>query len=242
MKKNVFLLFSFLCLLSVSIASARSLWDNGMNFYKINVKQGDIIKIRFLEKTIMKYKLEQRQNDYQSKKGVKGKGDIFSFFPDVEVDADDALRNQNNLSVDNEESFSINAKVTAVNNNTASFEGFHSTLINGEIFKLEISGEFDINSLGSGSSIASTDVYDLDFRVLNQSPTNAAMFNQDDLVFSTNYTDIVTNQVISSNNITNIQLTTNFSSFKLEFTGIRDSKKQELLMNYLNSMINLLFR
>ncbi len=212
-----------------------------MNIYKINVKPGDIIKISFLEKTIMKYKLEQRQNDYESKKGVKGKGDIFNFFPDIEVNDNDTVRNQNNLSVDNENSFSINAKVLAVSNNTATLEGFHTTLINGEIFKLQISGEFDINSLRSGSSIMSTDIYNLDFRVLNQSPTNNAVFNRDDLVFSTNYTDIVTNQVIS-NNMTNSEVSTNQSSFKLEFTGIRDDKKKDLLMNYLNSMINLLFR
>jgi hypothetical protein len=196
----------------------------------------------FLEKTIMKYKLEQRQSDYQSRKGVKGKGEIFSFFPEIEITGDDTIRDQNNFSLDNEESFSINAKITSVNNTTANFEGFHSTLMGGEIFKLQISGEFDINSLEPGSSIASTDVYDLDFRVLNQNLTNAAMFSRNDLVFSTNYSEIQTNQVISSNNITNTQLTTNLSSFKIEFTGIADSKKQELLMNYLNTMINLLFR
>ncbi len=242
MKRKALILFSVLSLSFISIMYSKSLWDNGMNFYKVNVKKGDIIKIRFLEKTIMKYKMDQRQSDFESRKGVKGKGDLFNFFPDVEVNADNNLRNQNNLSVDNETSFSINAKITAVNDNTAVFDGYHSTLINGEIFKLEISGEFDVNSLGSGSSISSTDIYDLDFRVLNESPTNAVMFNQDDLVFSTNYTDIVSNQVLSSNNITNMQITTNLSSFKLELAGIRDSKKKELLMNYLNSMINLLFR
>jgi len=220
----------------------KSLWDNGLNFYKINIKPGDIVKIRFLEKTIMKYKTEERQNNYESKKGVRGKGDIFNFFPDIEVNGNDTVRNQNNLSVNNEDSFSINAKVLTISNNTATIEGFHSTLINGEIFKLQISGEFNIDSVGSGSTIMSTDIYNLDFRVMNQSLTNNAIFSQDDLVFSTNYTDITTNQTISSDNLTNIEVVTNQSSFKLEFTGIRDSKKKDLLMNYLNSMINLLFR
>lgn len=217
------------------------MWDNGINFYKVNIRTGDIVTIHFQEKTIMKYKTEERENDYESKKGVKGKGDIFSFFPDVEINGNDTVRNQNDMSVDNESSFSINAKVLTISNNTAVIEGFHSTLINGEIFSLQISGEFDINSLGPGPSIMSTDIYNLDFRVLNVSPTNSAMFSQDDLVYSTNYSDIVTNQVVS-NNITNSILVTNQSSFKLEFTGIRDEKKKDLLMNYLNSMINLLFR
>lgn len=221
---------------------SRSLWDNGINFYKINVKPGDLIKISFLEKTIMKYRLEQRENDYESKKGVRGKGDIFNFFPDVEVNDNDTVRNQNNLSVDNESSFSINAKVLTISNNTATLEGYHSTMVNGEIFKLQISGEFDINSLNSGSTILSADIYNLDFRVLNESPTNQDILNSDDLVFTTNYTDISTNQTISSNNITNSEITTNQSTFKLEFTGIRDTKKKDLLMNYLNSIISLLFR
>ncbi len=240
MKKS-FIFLSLLCFFFFSLIYSKSLWLNG-SIYKIRIKPGDIIKIKFDEKTIMKYRLEQRQNAYEAKKGKKGKGDAFSFFPDLEVNEDDNLRSQNNLSINNESSFALNAKVLTLESNLASLEGYHSTLINGEVFKLAISGEFDINSLGSESSIYSTDIYNLDFRVMNESPTNMALFNQNDLVFTTNYSDIVSNMVVGSNNMTNVQLTTNLSSFKLEFTGIRDNKKKELLMNYLNNMINLLFR
>jgi len=219
----------------------KSLWQD-VNIYKVNVKVGDIIKIKFAEKTLLRYRQEQKQNVYQDIKGKKGKGEVFSFFPDAEVTEDNTIRNQNTLTINNENKFVITAKIISIQGDLLKLQGYHSTLVNGEIYKLDISGECSKNSLGSDRSIYSSDVYNLDFKVSRETPVNPAVFNENDVVYTTNYTDIVSNITITSNNETNVTMVTNFSSFKLQFSGIQDSKKKQLLVNYLNSIINTLFR
>jgi hypothetical protein len=241
MKK--FFCFSALFLFLFSLSFGKSLWDNGLNVYKVYVKKGEIVKIKFTDKTIMKYQIEQKQNNYQATKGKKGGGELFSFFPSAEVNENDNIKNQNNLSINNVNQFAIPAKVTEIDGDTVSIQGQNMSLINGETFKIEISGEFDLPSISPDSSILSTEIYNLDFKVYRESPTNAALFNANDLEFSTNYSEITSNQVYNpTNNTTNIMLVTNMSSVKLEFKGIRDEKKKDILMNYLNFIVSALFR
>ncbi len=231
----IFMLFSV-------FAFGKSLWENGVNMYKISVKTGDIIKIKFSDKTIMKYRIEARKNNFETTKGKKGGGEIFSFFPNAEVNENDNTRNQNTVNVNNENNFTIPAKVTALKDELVSIQGANSSLINGDLFRIEFGGECNIDSLSADNSIYSTEIYGLDFKIFNESPSNSAFFNENDLVFSTNYTEIATNQVIGTNNITNTEIITNFSAIKLEFKGIQDNKKKGIIVNYLNFIINSLFR
>lgn len=219
---------------------AKSLWKDGLNVYKLSVKKGEIVKIRFSEKTILKYKIEQKQNNYQATKGKKGGGNLFSFFPDAEINENDSIRNQNDVSVNNENNFVIPARVTASEGNLVTIEGVNSSLVNGESFKIRFSGQFDTGSLSSDRSVLSTEIYNLDFQITKEPPANAELFSAKDMVYTTNYTEMVTNTTVS-NGVTNLTLTTNLSSVKLEFQGIQDSKKKQILVNYLNFIVNSLF-
>jgi hypothetical protein len=231
-----------LCLIAVSLY-AKSIWTNGFSFYQTSVKEGDIITVRFSDKTLMNYNVQQKRNDFQSESGKKGSGDLFSFFPNAEVKQNDTVKNQNNLNVNNQNRFQIPAKVTAVNGRTAVLQGLNSSLVNGESFRVEFTGEADFSSLQSDGSILSTDIYNLDFKIFQETPTNTSYFQSDDLVFQTNYNEIFTNQVVDpTNNTTNSLIVTNLANFKLEFKGIRDEKKKDLLANYLNGVIQALFR
>ena len=240
----------FVLILSVlsfnSSLFSKSLWDNGVNHYKMNIKSGDIIKIKFSEKTIMKYKIEQKMDTYENTKGIKGSGDSFSFFPEMEVIENDTRKNQNNITVNSENKFNIPAKVISIENNTITLKGFHSSIMDREMFRVEISGECAMNSLTSDLSVFSTDIYNLEFKISSSVPTNTLFFSEKDLVFKTNYSDFFTNQVISTNSngitLTNTRIDTNLSALKIEFKGLSEIKKQEILQNYLNSMINALFR
>jgi signal peptidase I len=234
-----FLIYLFL----FSSAFSKSLWDNGFNVYKVYINPGDIVQIKFSEKTVLKYRLEERQNNYQAKKGRKGEGDLFNFFPSAAVNENDTVRNQNTVSVNNENQFVIPARVKSVENNTVMIEGVNNSLINGEYFKIEIGGECSLSAIKPDGFIHSTDIYNLDFKIYRESPTNTAFFNENDLSFQSNYTEILTNQVYDTNSrLTNTVLTTNFSSVKMEFKGLKDSKKKEIILNYLNFIIHSLFR
>lgn len=239
MKKYILgLIIVFFCII---LLYGKSLWKD-VNIYKVNVKTGDIIRIKFTEKTLLRYRQEQKQSAYQDVKGKKGKGEVFSFFPEAEVTEDNTVRNQNILTINNESKFVITAKVVSIQDDLFRIQGYHSTLVNGEIYKLDISGECSRNSLNSDRSIYSSDIYNLNFKVSRETPVNTAIFNENDVVYTTNYTDIVSNITISSNNETNVTMVTNFSSFKLQFSGIKEDKKKQLLVNYLNNIINTLFR
>lgn len=223
-----------------AILGAKTLWQEGSSVYRMTVKTGDIVRIRFTEKTILKYKIEQKQSQHQLTRGRQGGGELFSFFPDAEVSENDTIRNQNAVTVNSENRFVIPAKVTRVDGPVVSVSGVNSSVLNGENFKIAFSGEFDVSSLLSDRSVLSTDVFNLDFRVTQEPPVNEAVFSEDDLVFRTNYTELTTNATVTGG-VTNWTVATNMSSIRLELAGIRDSKKKQILANYLNSVIQSLF-
>ncbi len=237
-----------------AVLYGKSLWNNGSEIYRLNVKEGDIIKIKFSDTMIMNYKMEAKLNNYQNIKGKKGSGELFSFFPNAQVDENDNARNQNNFTVNNVNKFIIPAKITGIDNGMVAIQGNNSSLINGEIVKINISGNFPLDSLSADFSVLSSDIYNLDFKLQNESPAENAVFNENDLAFQTNFTEITTNQVITNQMIdtnknvtnngvfTNIVVSTNMSAFKLEFKGIQDTKKKEIMINYINFIIQALFR
>ena len=238
--KKAAVLFVLFFVAAVPASFAKSLWKDGLNVYKLSVKKGDLVRIRFSEKTILKYKIEQKQNNYQVTKGKKGVGQLFSFFPEAEVSENDTIKNQNDVSVNNENKFVMPAKVTRVDGSIVAIEGLNSSLVNGETFKIRLLGEFDMGSLNADYSVLSTDIYNLDFQVTKEPPVNAEILSEKDLVFATNYSEFVTNAVVS-NNVTNLVVSSNQSSVKLELKGIQDAKKKQLLVNYLNFIVNSLF-
>ncbi len=226
-----------------SVISAKSLWTDGGSLYTVKVKQNDIIRIQFTEKTLMKYKTEQRRNNYESIKGKKGGGSFFSFFPDAEVGGNDTVRNQNDMSVNRENRFTVPAKVLSIEGNTAAISGVNTVAVNGEFLKVSITGEFDTRLMQPDNSLFSTDIYNLEFRVENTAPQNEAVFSDADLVYSTNYTEMLTNQVFDpTNQVTNTVITTNLSAVKIELKGLTDSKKREIVSKYMNFILNALFR
>ena len=234
-----------LTLLSVCVlpAHSRSIWENGGNLYKLPLDTGDLVRIRFSEKTMLKYKREQRQNLYEASKGRRGQGEVFSFFPDAEISQNDTVRGQSQIQIQQENRFVLPARVSAVSNRVVFIEGDHSVIMNGEAYRMSFTGQFGLNFLSSDYTVLSTDVYGLQFRLESVSPSVEETLSGNDLIFATNYNDIRTNIVVDPTNMqTNTVVETNFSSFRLEFKGIRDEKKKEILVRYLNALVDALFR
>lgn len=226
--------------------SAKSLWEDGGNLYRADVKPGDILRVRFSEKTLMKYKLEQKTTRNDDTKGRRGSGEIFSFFPDAAVAASDRTEGKNELTIQNEKNFTLPAKVVDADSNTLRLQGFTTSLLNGEALRIEVSGECPISRVSGDRSVASTDIYDLGFKVDGQPPTNSLVFTEEDILYKTNFTEITNATTIATNTngqpVTNTIRVTNAEAFKLEFAGIADRKKREILVNYLNAIVNALFR
>ncbi len=229
-------------ILMLLLFSSATLWKEGNIFYKRKVKEGDIITIRFSEKTIMKYRIENKNNTYLTKKGKKGSGNLFSFFPDIEAKENDTIKNSQSFTINNENKFLMKAKVISVNEDSATIEGNNSIIIDGEKYSLRLGGEFLVDDLESDNSIYSTDIYNLNFEVLRES-LKTALISEGDIVFQTNYTEITTNTVFDpTNNATNTQIVTNTSSFEIKLKGISEDKKKEIIVNYINSILMHLFK
>lgn len=239
--KKLSILFGIIAIFAITTISAKSLWLD-FSLYRLKIKVGDIIKIRFDEKNIIKYETESRKDNFQSTKGKRGKGKTFDFFPDAEITDSDTIKSKNQLLVKNDSEYGISAMVQEVSGSTVYIRANNNTIVNGETLAVELSGACNIMRIKPDYSIDSTDIYGLNFTVQKQSLTNKNLLSDDDLIFTTNFTDIKTNVIVSTNNITNTVLTTNIAAMQLKFEGIRDSKKKELIINYLNVMINALFR
>lgn len=235
-----------LILLFPAALGAKSLWEDGGSIYRVTVNAGDILRIRFGEKQVMKYKMEQKSVQSDDTKGRKGSGELFSFFPDAAVTANDRVSGKSEVNVQTENRFTIAARVIEAGSNSLKLQGFTSSLMNGEALRVEISGECARGRVESDRSVSAGDLYDLSFRVAGQPPTNAMAFREEDVLYKTNYTGISNALVIGTNTngllVTNLVSITNPASLKLEFAGISDAKKRELLVNYLNAVVNALFR
>ena len=224
-------------------AYGKSLWDSGFSLYNINIKPGDIVTIKFTDSTILKYDIQQKETINQNTTGRKGSGDVFNFYPDAGINQSDSLNNRNNLDVNNVNKFSLPAKVSVISNNNILIDGNASSVINGDMFKITFSGEFSLKSLDSDMTVKSTDIYNMSFNAVQIPSASDNLITETDLVFKTNYNDIESNMVFDTNkNISNIQVITNPSSMTLDFKGLADSKKKELIINYLNILINSLFK
>ena len=237
-----FLSFLFILTLPFGKFYSYSLWKNGNSFYKINLKSGDILTVKFSDKVILKYKIEQKNTTYLDKKGKKGEGELFNFFPDIAIKENDTAKDQLSLSLNSENKFSLKAKIVSLDDNVGVLNGYNSVLIGGELYKLDFAGEFDIYSVSPDNSILSTDLYNLNFKITKESSSTLEFLSEEDLVFKTNFSEIFTNYIYDpTNSVTNTVLMTNLSSFEIRLKGISEEKKKELILNYLRSIINQLF-
>lgn len=227
---------------------ARSVWNEDSSVYRRVIREGDIIRIVFLDKTILKYKMEERATANENTRGKKGRGEVFSFFPDAEASQSDNRRTGSDMTLQNETRFALSARVVSVTNNTVYLAGISRNVMNGETFVLELSGESRMDAVKADFSILSTDVYNLYFQVRRETPANQMLLTETDLVFQTNYTEIasnfvaVTNSPGLTNQQSNLVVSTNMSRFTLELKGVSDEKKREMILNYLNNIVNSLFR
>ena len=244
---------------------SKSVWTT-VPIYHINIKPGDIIRIKFTEKTVLKYKIEKIQNNNAAEKGLTGKGEMFSFFPDIELKSDDTVKSKNQLNIDNQNKFTVSAKVESVTDGIVTLSASTKNVINGQIFGVELSGECAVKFIAPDYSVFSYDVHHLDFAVKNFAETESEYFSPSDLIFTTNFAEIMTNRTyttniapfigttvltngktltftnIVTNLITNFTFSTNMSSIRLKLEGFTDAKQKEIIIKYIGFIMNSLFK
>ena len=225
-----------LALLALGIGFASSIWQE-VNIYKMTIRPGDIIRIRFIDKTLMKYKIESRSGANEDTKGKQISGDKMDFYPSLKVTDTSDSKSQNSMTMNNEARLIIPALVSRVSNQTIYLQARTESLINDEVFSIDLYGICNARFVKPDYTVSANNIYQLTLSIRNRPQDEKQAIAESDLLFTTNITKLMTNRIVGTNGVTNLTIVTNESSIKIEFAGITGTKKRELLLEYLNTLV-----
>lgn len=222
MKKKT-LLLAITVLVPVCLVSARSLWKASNLFSsRSRVGVGDIIKVRFAYKNLVRYRSEMKSGTTQKASLGKPSLAVFSFLP--AFDHNYSVDRNNNVEYSTEKEFQtmLAVTVTAVSGNIISFNGRHSILVNGQQETISISGRVRNNDIEDGNTVRSTDIADLAFSYEGPRIQRTNTLNPADLVYPT--------------------ASTNATNAASQLPSISRNARRRLVLRYLNRIADILFR
>lgn len=222
---NKFILFFLLpfCLFS------QSLWDdNYANLYssKVNYRVNDSVKIIIDEKSSINYKssvksLKSFSLDIKSKDIVG----VFDIVPDGIV--------EESKSSDEKDSFTLNyelqGRVVAVGNGFLTVSGVKNITLNNKNTRVELVGDVAFGDV-KGNVIKSSNVMDLNLKITTILDNLFLPVSDEDFIAETE----IVEQAGEDGGLVEVQVETGKYI-------ITDVKKRELLLNYLNKILNVVF-
>lgn len=226
------------CIAVAGLLMAVSLWEQD-HFFQRNVAVGEVIRVHFQEKRLISLDNKLKKSDNQKQSGKTLSGEAWGFLPSGLLGQQDSRSGHTTLSIKQMQDFYISARVLAVTNQQVYLEGRTTTAINGEILALVLTGQSDLYRIKPDRTLFSHDLYNLRFAIQNSVEQDSAL-SMEDLIFVTNYSEIQTNLQIQ-NGLTNLQYVTNNSSLDLKFKGIQDDRKKQMVLFYVNALIQDLF-
>lgn len=189
------------------------------------LQAGDILKIVFDTKNIIKYKIEMKRGGTDKVSLNQPGVATFSFLPAFNYNTSSDKNNRIDYTVEKEFGTVLAVQVTAVNQNgIVAFEGQHTMLLNGQQESIRLSGRINANDLYNGNSVKAVDVANLNLVYLGPTRQMQAAINNNDLVYRTN------------NTATNRQ-----GSAQSGLPELTDARKRQLIRDYLNRIANILF-
>ena len=194
---------------------SESLWrDEGNLFGPKRLNVGDSVRIIFRNKQIVEFSSFQEEFESTSLNNPDKSGVmVLNFLPSLKGDNMNSASKKARTKNQNNLDFSIMCRVTSIETNGFLYiEGSHRITINNQLETVRITGYVDPKRI-SGDIVLSEDIIDLDL-IYNRQSLKSPMFNASDF-----------------SNITNL---TN--------PGLNEQKKREIILQYFNKIIPLLFR
>jgi len=214
LKRVLFFLFINLSLFS------ETLWnDNAANIYNrmINYKVGDTIEIVIEENSSIDYK-GTNKTVKSSNINIQGgeMTSILSFLPKGSIEENKNSQNKDQIKITN----IVQGRITAVNGETVTINANKSLNVNNKISNVAITGEANFSDI-SGKRISSK-------KLINS---------------QINITTLVDNQniVINQNDFERFRVNPDSTTDLREDTRIRDDKKRQMLLDYFNKILNVIF-
>ncbi|URA10053.1 hypothetical protein [Thermospira aquatica] len=235
----------FVCAIGLLVTSfmwGGSVWNTpDTSLYTVRVEEGDIVLVVFSEKTVLKLKEEQKNTANENSTPVYGRGGVLNFYPEGEAVEQINKKNQRQYSLSQEKRLVLPARVVSREGKFFKLAGQFQSDIGGQTYHFLFEGEAMLRFLQANMTIPSSALYNLRFQLLQEDKTREPFFIDSDLLFKTNYTDIKTNLVVS-NAQTNVVVETNQSSYELVLKGISEDKKKQLILQYLNRLVEMIVR
>ncbi|MDD5067895.1 MAG: flagellar basal body L-ring protein FlgH [bacterium] len=226
---KVVILFILAC--SVHSLQSESLWNEENDVYsnKKKFKVGDRIKIVFNEKSLIDYNLSVSEGSRVT--GSAGGGNnvmYFDFLPALSADDSfnisqkSATKNKNTLST------SITVEVVQVlTNNNIRISGRHHVKVNDALEQITVSGTVHPDDIRNKKYVNSSDI-------INPVLTYNSQIAKQEVLSQKEFTRAYeTNRIVVSGQ-TQVKIVPKYE--------VPDKKKQELILQYLNKILTILFK
>jgi len=227
--RNFYLKIIILFLIS-NFLEAESLWVEEGNIYSRTKswKVGDTIKIIFKEKTILEYNNLVSEMTKINARGEGGSGAFINFLP--KLGGSENFETSQRASVKNRREISRVITAQVINllpNKNLQISANHNIIINNNSETITITGEVNPSDIKNKKYVYSTDIINasINYQSVILKPTLIA---QSDFV-KTYQTNI---SVVSGK--TQINITSQYE--------ISENKRNQLILEYLNKIISILFR
>jgi len=228
--------------LSGAMMWAGSVWNTPQaSLYTIQIGEGDVLMVVFSDKTLLKLKEDQKSTSSENSTPLYGRGGVLNFYPEGQAVEQTTRKGQRQYSLGEERRLILPARVVAVDGKWLRLEGRFQSEIAGQMYSFAFQGETMTRFVQANMTIPSSALYNLRFQLVQENQTKEPFLTDADLVFKTNYTDIRTNLVVS-NAVTNLVVETNQAAYELVLKGISEDKKKVLILQYLNRLVDLIFR
>ncbi len=225
-----FIFTFFLILFFLGIIYAESLWNERGNIYSTSKqwKVGDSIKVIFNERSLVDYRMANSEMQKVSAQGEGGSGAFINFLPSL--GSSDNFQTSQKYSTKNKSRLeaSITVQVAAVlPTGNLRIKGIHSIVVNNQLENITITGEVNPKDIKKKKYVYSTDII------------NAAIKYQSKIIKPTvittgDYVKTFTTNISVVSGKTQMNITSKYE--------ISESKKKQLIIQYLNKILSILFR
>ncbi len=238
---------------------SKSLW-NERNLYHKQWKNGDILSLVFDRKQKIRFEVQRMDQDTLNVSGAKTSGKWIDFLPESSVQKNDRTKTARKTSIQEEDLLIIPVVIVAETNNQVFLEGEQTRRIFDKEIKISIKGRVLQSHIHSSGRLFSEDVAYLNYAISDGEENPIRFTNSGDLIFETNFLEIQTNRLLSTNWLsnfvidtngqTNLQIMTNLqtnmsfqtnpSQVELRLKGLSESKRHEILIKYLSAFLKLI--
>lgn len=214
----------------IGILYAETLWDEKGNIYstKKQWKVGDSLKIIFNERSLVDYRMSSSDMQKVSAQGRGGQGMFINFLPSL--GSSDNFQTSQKVSTRNKSQLdtSITVKITAIlPTGNLQIKGRHSIQVNNQLENITISGEVNPKNIKKKKYIYSTDV-------INATINYQSKIIKPTVIKPTDFVQTFTTNISVVSGKTQVNITSKYE--------ISEKKKNQLIIEYLNKILSILFR